>query len=323
MTDKRGVFSSFEGYSRKELRHALKHADRSILERVLQFLEVDPRTFASGYAKEMMWRYIRRYELDTSHIQRLEHAALNYLERPMRPEYKRMCQTMAHIGTLAFWREVQRHLMSDNPVKQVNAYCLYPYSVGVEAGEKRRLELKTVQREIRMQQRELERYGPYFYGKHVLNAVMNPSLWKDNQVVYHKPAQADAPIFLRGGWEELLELDFSQCDPIKVIDVLNPILVTGKYGDVSAVSAWVYIFYVFGRLRSSEVLPAIQNFYDSRIAHQFESSGKWLTVQAIRRALQDIGTPEAIEALKKYSHADPVEDNHMRSFTKGWLMNEQ
>src|SRR5436189_164595 len=132
-----GWYSSFEDLDRPELRQALKHADISIFERVLQFLENDPRTFGSGYAKVMMWRYIRRY-------------------------------------------------------------YLHHYSKGLASGEGKRLELKQMKREIRS--REGRSKNPYyggssFWGDDVYKAVTDPSIWKDNQVIYREPNQEDYPIF--------------------------------------------------------------------------------------------------------------------------------
>ncbi len=320
-----GWHSSFEGFRRNELRQALKHADPAIFERVLQFLEDDPRTFGSGYAKVMMWRYIRRYDLDESHIRQLERAALKYLNRPMRPEFKRMCQTMSHIGTEPFWQEVEKFLASDNSIEQVNAYCLQHYSKGLVAGERKRLELILLKREITRSEsrRNNPNYGPSFYGHHVFNAVIEPSSWNDNQVRYREPNPDDYPIIRNITHRELLTLDFSRCDPNKIIDSLNPILEKGTFGYRDSVVGWVHVFYVVGEIGSNQIIPIIENFYATKIAHQFESAKHWLTTQAVYRALRRIGTPEALEASKKYYTSNSLHDQHMRSFTTGWLMNEK
>ncbi len=310
---------SFEGYSRKELRRAIKRAEPSIFEHILQFLEDDPKTFGSVYAKTLMWQYIRRYGLNERDIHCLELAALKYLERPMRPEYKRMCQTMSFIATPSFWQEIEKQLVSENPVMQLNAYCLRQYSEGLNAGERKRLEAKTIKRVIKKHywKNNRQRYGPYFWGKHVWEAVSNPSVWKDKQVVYREPIDADLPILRNDNDYQLTILDFSYCEPDKVIDALNPILIGAKYQN--GISAWVSIFYVFGELSSNQALPIIENFYTTRIAHQFESAKRWLTTQAIRRSLQRIGTPEALQAVAKYQHIGSATDAHMKSFTTGWL----
>lgn len=130
--------------SPKELRHALTRADPALLEEVLQYLEADSFHFGSGYDKELFWRYIRRYDLKEQHIKRLCAAALKYLERPMSREFQRMCLAMAYLGTTEFWEQVKAATESDNPCVQVNAYCLLPYAGGVEAGERNRLELKSL-----------------------------------------------------------------------------------------------------------------------------------------------------------------------------------
>ncbi|MEO8608421.1 MAG: hypothetical protein ABI690_11085 [Chloroflexota bacterium] len=320
-----GWYSSFEGYSRKELRNALKRADLSIFEQVMQFLEDDPKTFGSGYAKSMMWRHIRRYDLDESHVQRLESTAIKYLERPMRPEYKRMCQTMAFLGTPLFWEEVEKQLENPNPISQLNAYCLYQYSKGLQAGEHKRLEMNLIKREIKRREWKSKnpRYGPFFYGKHVLQVVMNDSMWNDNQIIYRAPNAKDLPLIRHGGYAELASLDYSQCKADEVIKALKVILTDGSYYDVSTISAWVLIFYIFGELGNNEVIPVIEDFYDSRIANQFESAKKWLTTKAIYRALKRLGTQEALQAYTRYRPARSLTDEHMRSFTTGWLTNEE
>jgi hypothetical protein len=86
------VYEIISQYSRRALRHALKRADLVIFEDVLNFLEDDPKTFGSGYMKEDMWHYIRRYPLNNTHIARLENAALQYLQPPMSCEFEYMCR---------------------------------------------------------------------------------------------------------------------------------------------------------------------------------------------------------------------------------------
>lgn len=126
-------------YTRQELRHALKRADVTILEDVLQFLEDDPMTHGSGYMKTDMWRSIRRYTLDSGQITRLENAVFNYLRRPMEREFKPMCHVLSEIGTPDFWSRVAEKVTSDHPTERVNARCLYAYADGLMAGERHRL----------------------------------------------------------------------------------------------------------------------------------------------------------------------------------------
>ena len=140
---------TLDNYSRKGLRQALRRADPELFEIALRFLEEDPYTFGTGYCKEMIWKYIKRYELQPSHLKRLERVALNYLEYPMSREYKYMCQTMSRLGSPGFWQAVQAHMDSDKSVVALNAYCLFPYSKGIYAGEKRRLYLKRLTTHMR------------------------------------------------------------------------------------------------------------------------------------------------------------------------------
>ena len=130
----------FTHLSRKELRHAIKHADSKIFDDAIRYLEDDPNTFGSGYIKEILWKYIRRYDLKTQHILRLENADLKYLHRPMSHEYKYMCQTMCRIARDEFWIRVRNEcLASDNKWVKINTLCLIPYSQGMEVGETYRL----------------------------------------------------------------------------------------------------------------------------------------------------------------------------------------
>ncbi|MEL6524817.1 MAG: hypothetical protein AAFQ07_03810 [Chloroflexota bacterium] len=137
-----------EQHSRRDLRRAIKRADPKFFEPALTYLEDDPYTFGSGYRKVDIWRYIRRYDLKKKHIRRLEQAALPYLERPMEREFKPMCQTMCRIATDTFWEKVEKRLHSDVPQVQINAYCLNAYADGITAGEKRRLWLQDVKRQL-------------------------------------------------------------------------------------------------------------------------------------------------------------------------------
>ena len=136
-------------YRIRELKQLVKHADPTLLENLIRFLQIDSIGYRTGYSKEIVWRYVRRYPLSDVHIQRLEEAAFTHLARPMTSEFKFMCQTMSHIATEAFWKRVEGVLQADNPIMQINGYCLYAYSKGIYAGEKQRLELKKIKRELR------------------------------------------------------------------------------------------------------------------------------------------------------------------------------
>ncbi len=133
---------SFEDWRRAEVRRAVKRADPAIRDDFIRFLEDDPRTFGSGYMKESIWKYIKRYDLTPEELNRLEDAAMKLVYRPMSHEFKHMCQTMCVIATDEFWQRVEAEKKSDNPVVKLNASCLYPYSESMEAGEKQRLAWK-------------------------------------------------------------------------------------------------------------------------------------------------------------------------------------
>lgn len=133
---------SFSHLNRKELRHAVKRADMSIFEGLIEFLVDDPYVFSSGYDKEKIWKYIRRYDLSPNDRERLENAALQYLFRPMSREFRYMCQTMCRIASDDFWENIKTYLDSNDEIVKLNASCLYPYSESMKAGERLRLEWK-------------------------------------------------------------------------------------------------------------------------------------------------------------------------------------
>ncbi len=72
---------SFSKYRRAELRHALKRAEPAIRDDLIRFLQDDSRAFGSGYAKEVIWKYIKRYDLNEDQIHMLEEAAFKYLSQ--------------------------------------------------------------------------------------------------------------------------------------------------------------------------------------------------------------------------------------------------
>jgi len=329
----KGVSSGFEGYSRSELRQALKRADSTIYERVLQFLEDDPKTFGSGYSKEMMWRYIRRYDLTDNDKQRLENAALKYLYRRMMPEFKRMCQSMAYIGSLHFWDKVKQYLGSDNPITQINAYCLYQYAHGLYLGERKRLELKKIKHDLLIERLRrkpgtyyLDRYGKTrFYGRHVTEVLEMPRIWRDGIPTSRTPNHADLPITRRGPYDEkIASLDYSKCHNNRLIASLAHILWDGSYHDIATTShAWVYVMYIYGEIQSDLAFPIIRSFYQQRIEDQFETGGKWWTVNAMCRALERIGTPHAKAFANSIAYPDTLLSNHMKTFNFGWIQNKK
>lgn len=329
----KGARSGFEGYGRRELRQALKRADSVIFERVLQFLEDDPKTFGSGYSKEMMWRYIRRYDLTDDNKRRLENAALKYLQRRMMPEFKRMCQSMAYIGSPQFWDKVKQNLNSDDPIAQINAYCLYQYANGLRIGEQKRLKLKRIKHELLVERLKrqrgsycCDRYGKTrFYGRHVMEVLEMSRVWKDGNVISRTPNFVDLPITRRGSYDETIaSFDYTGCYDNRLIASLAHILWDGSYHDVGTTChAWVYVMYVYGELHSDLAFPIIRGFYEQRIEDQFETAGKWWVVNAMCRALERIDTLHAREFATSIAYPDTPLSRHMKTFNFGWIQNKK
>lgn len=89
----------------------VRGGDPAAIEAAVQFLLVDPYHFRSGYLKERLWRWLARQTLSASARNRLERAALAYLERRICREFKSMCKAMPRIGRAGFWREVALRAM--------------------------------------------------------------------------------------------------------------------------------------------------------------------------------------------------------------------
>ncbi|GAB5493641.1 MAG: hypothetical protein Phog2KO_38560 [Phototrophicaceae bacterium] len=325
-----GYYSNFEGYSRRELRQALKRADKTLFDKVLKFLEDDPNTFGSGYSKAMIWRYIRRYELDENSKLCLENTVINnYLKRPMQREFKRMCQTMSYIGSDNFWEVVESYIRSDNKIEKINSYCLSFYSKGLQAGETKRLELKARKRKYQRQRfaksKRHYRYpddGNFYFGDHIWNILQNESMWVDKQIIYREPLEKDIPIVRRQGYDKLATLDYQYCRVPNVIEKLEFILWDGTYYDITTVGAWCYIFYIFGELGSIQALATIEYFYLYRIEHKFGSATKWYIVQSICRALERIDSPKARQMRIDYQYPNNLLHKHLITTVDGWFINE-
>ncbi len=119
------------------LSSAVQRGDARVLEDAIRFLEADPLSFRTGYAKEHVWKYlVRRYTLDITTIERLYTIALHNLERPIRREFWSMCNAIARLANKAFWQRVLELTSSERIDVAKRAQYLYTYSQGLEAGER-------------------------------------------------------------------------------------------------------------------------------------------------------------------------------------------
>ncbi|CAG0928534.1 hypothetical protein TFLX_00912 [Thermoflexales bacterium] len=127
---------------------ALRVCDEVAITTALNFLEVDPYYFRSGYTKEYIWKYIARCSLAVQDINRLCAIALRYLEQPVRRDFWYMCRAMTHLASDDFWQQVQARLSSGDPAMRTRASHLYAYAHGVEAGERVRMQARHESRHL-------------------------------------------------------------------------------------------------------------------------------------------------------------------------------
>ncbi len=287
----------FSEFRLGELRRAVKRADLVIFEDLIRFLQDDPIAFGTGYTKEVIWKYIGRYDLSKDHIQRLEEAAFTYLARPMTPEFKFMCLTMSHIATEAFWKRVEAVLRVDNPIIQINAYCLYAYSTGIHAGEKQRLQMKKVKFQL------FVRYHAYYsvYSVEELLALIKaPENWPEGVICYRQPHPTDIPVlnYHLNDVESFTSLDVSKSNKEVVLKNLNAVLFAGVLHP-EIVNTWNYAIYLLEQLDYPEAVGSLIDFMDQKLDFARNTYYRKLLAQMVQRALKYYGTAEAFVAIKK------------------------
>lgn len=81
----------------------VRSGDPAAVEAAVRFLLADPYHFRSGYLKERLWRWLANLQLSVGARNRLERAAMAYLDRRIGREFWAMCKAMARIGRPAFW----------------------------------------------------------------------------------------------------------------------------------------------------------------------------------------------------------------------------
>ena len=100
----------------------------------IDFLVADPMHFRSGYLKQDLWHWSKRWALLPSDIARLERAALVNLQRAISREFREMCCAMAKHGTAAFWSEVERTASSEDAQLAKRATLLRDFRVSAAHG---------------------------------------------------------------------------------------------------------------------------------------------------------------------------------------------
>lgn len=112
--------------------------DPIALEAAVRFLLADPYHFRSGYLKENLWRWLQRCTLSASVRNRLENAALLYIDRRISREFWSMCKVMARLGSSDFWSKVSIRAQAHGTPEAIRALYLLTFGADIHAGAKLR-----------------------------------------------------------------------------------------------------------------------------------------------------------------------------------------
>ena len=93
----------------------LRTGDPTAIEPAIQFLEVDPWCFRSGYAKETILRYLKRAELDDEQGGRLRLVIRNAVDVGDRREFRGYCKLARHVVDDSLRVALLERLRSSNP----------------------------------------------------------------------------------------------------------------------------------------------------------------------------------------------------------------
>jgi hypothetical protein len=299
------MVQAISNYSLAELRHHIKRADPTLLENFIRFLENDPIDYRTGYDKEIVWRYIRRYPLNDEQIHRLEESAFRCLARPMTREFKFMYQTMSHIAREAFWKRVKALLQADNPIVQINAYCLYAYSKGIYAGEKLRLEMKEVNFQLFV---SYHTYYSAYSVEALLTLIKSPENWPDGVVCYRQPYAADIPTFNYGHNDDALftSLDVAMSYKDVMLNNLSMVLSAGILHP-EVVNPWNYAIYLLEQLNTPEAVQILIDFMNQKLDFAINSYWRKEVSKMVWRVLKYYGTPAALESINQL---ESITKNH-------------
>nr|MBA3874663.1 hypothetical protein [Anaerolineae bacterium] len=252
----------------------------------------------SGYAKEIIWKFIKRYDLREDHIHKLEEAAFQYLSRPMSREFKLMCQTMSRIATASFWDKVKSELGSDNPIIQINSYCLYAYSEGIIAGEKQRLYLKKVKRSLRWY--VSDRSEDYSV-EELFSLLEEPENWPEGKIKYQEPKPEDLPIVYYDPEydKKFASLNIALSHKKIIEEKLSTVLSSGTLHGFNA-TTWLYAVYLLGKIDDPSVIKILAKFWNQKVDYKFEGITKSIARRSVFNALKNYETSEAIALIKDY-----------------------
>ncbi len=308
---------SFSHMNRQDLRQAVKRADMSIFEGLIEFLEDDPRTFGSGYSKERIWKYIKRYELSSNDIERLEKAALHYLFRPMSREFRYMCQKMCRIASDKFWKNVKSYLDSDDEIIKLNASCLYPYSEGMKAGEEKRLLWKY---HLRWRQQPIQPFPKYYNRENFIALMKEPENWHNGQVLYRDIPEQDLPIlyYYPKLDSEIASLDISQSKKDIVLEKIENVLSIWEL-NTHTIDAWVFAIYLLRYIDDERAVSIIIQFMETKLDYKFESIKKYIVEIGCFKVLHHYDTQEARTTLEIRKEKDKEFADNSRNDTTGWI----
>ena len=122
----------------------------SACETMIEFLEEDPYRFRSGYAKEHIWRVLKRARLSESQKRRLRQVAFAYLNKPMSREFWYMCRFIRTIADESFQRDVEQLARSRAAGVRERAGHLLAYLESPDKGAAARNEFRRAVREANM-----------------------------------------------------------------------------------------------------------------------------------------------------------------------------
>lgn len=121
-----------------EMLQRVRKNDPDALEAAVSFLVADPHHFRSGYLKENLWRWLQHCTLSASARNRLEKAALLYLDRRISREFWGMCKAMARLGGSEFWTKVSIRAQAQGTPEAYRALYLLTFGADIHAGAKLR-----------------------------------------------------------------------------------------------------------------------------------------------------------------------------------------
>ena len=121
------------------LAQRLKDGQPRAVEEAIQFLNDDSYSHGSGYVKEECWHAISDAPLSVRQRERLQHAALKYLDRRISREFWYMCRAMAQLAEGSFREAVDQFIATRTQAARKRATLLRAYLDGIEKGEQTRL----------------------------------------------------------------------------------------------------------------------------------------------------------------------------------------